>query len=213
MNRKEFMERLEQLLWSLSPDERSDALKYYNDYFDDAGPEREQDVIRELISPEAVAKSILDGVNQARYGDTSGRYSGADYDWNTQTDASWNRTGEPKRSKFKMPVWGWVLLIVTLPITAPLVFGILSTLIGLFAGAFFTMIGFFFGGIGLVIGGAVLIWSGMYGIAGLCLGLGFIMECIVFLLIPFFVWIVRGAIPGVFRFIRGIITGRGGNAV
>ena len=41
MNRKEFMERLERLLWNISDSEREEALQYYNDYFDDAGEENE----------------------------------------------------------------------------------------------------------------------------------------------------------------------------
>ena len=38
--------------------DRIDALKYYNDYFDDAGSENEQNVIEELESPEKVAMKI-----------------------------------------------------------------------------------------------------------------------------------------------------------
>lgn len=49
MNRKEFMERLERLLWNISDSEREEALQYYNDYFDDAGEENEAKVIEEQI--------------------------------------------------------------------------------------------------------------------------------------------------------------------
>ena len=48
MNRKEYMERLEQLLLVLPEEEREEALQYYNDYFDDAGVENEDRVIRDL---------------------------------------------------------------------------------------------------------------------------------------------------------------------
>ena len=41
MNRTEFMNRLERLLWDIPESERREALQYYNDYFDDAGPENE----------------------------------------------------------------------------------------------------------------------------------------------------------------------------
>lgn len=58
MNRKEFMTRLEQLLIDISEEERSDALQYYEDYFDDAGAENEAEVIKELESPEKVAAII-----------------------------------------------------------------------------------------------------------------------------------------------------------
>ena len=58
MNRIEFMEELSGLLQDIPEEDRIDALKYYNDYFDDAGSENEQNVIEELESPEKVAMKI-----------------------------------------------------------------------------------------------------------------------------------------------------------
>lgn len=58
MNRKEFMEQLQNLLWDISPAEREEAIRYYDTYFDDAGPENEGDVIASLGSPEKVAENI-----------------------------------------------------------------------------------------------------------------------------------------------------------
>ena len=58
MNRIEFMETLSRLLKDIPEEDRIDALKYYNDYFDDAGSENEQNVIEELESPEKVAMKI-----------------------------------------------------------------------------------------------------------------------------------------------------------
>ena len=51
MDRMQFMKQLEELLSDISETERMEALDYYNSYFDDAGPEKEADVIRELGSP------------------------------------------------------------------------------------------------------------------------------------------------------------------
>lgn len=61
MKRKEYMERLEQLLLVLPQEEREEALQYYSDYFDDAGIENEDRVIWELGSPEEVAAKIRAG--------------------------------------------------------------------------------------------------------------------------------------------------------
>jgi len=58
MNRTRFMRELEQLLKDLPDSERREAIQYYNDYFDDAGPENEAKVIQELGSPELVAHTI-----------------------------------------------------------------------------------------------------------------------------------------------------------
>ena len=55
MSRWEFMRQLEELLSDISPNEREEALQYYNDYFNDAGRENEQEVIAALGSPEQVA--------------------------------------------------------------------------------------------------------------------------------------------------------------
>ena len=51
MSRKEFMERLEKLLWNISDSEREEALQYYNDYFDDAGEENEAEVTEDQGGP------------------------------------------------------------------------------------------------------------------------------------------------------------------
>ena len=51
MNRAQFMKQLEKLLSDISEEERKEALDYYESYFDDAGPEREAEVLRELGSP------------------------------------------------------------------------------------------------------------------------------------------------------------------
>lgn len=58
MSKQEFLYRLETLLMDLPKDERDDALDYYEQYFEAAGPEREQEVIRELGSPEKVSRMI-----------------------------------------------------------------------------------------------------------------------------------------------------------
>ena len=58
MNRQEFMNQLERLLSDVPEAERQDALAYYEDYFDEAGPEQEAQVIQDLGSPGRVAATI-----------------------------------------------------------------------------------------------------------------------------------------------------------
>ena len=60
MTRTAFLAALEQLLAPLPEAERKDALSYYEDYLDAAGPEKEAQAIAELGSPEEVARKILD---------------------------------------------------------------------------------------------------------------------------------------------------------
>lgn len=61
MTKKEFIDRLTSLLACLPAQEREDALRYYEEYFDAAGPEAEQKTAAELGSPETVAQKILEG--------------------------------------------------------------------------------------------------------------------------------------------------------
>ena len=58
MNGREFIDQLAKLLSDISPEERQEALEYYEGYFDEAGEEREAEVIRELGSPGKVAAII-----------------------------------------------------------------------------------------------------------------------------------------------------------
>lgn len=64
MTRNEFMNRLEQLLAALPAAERRDALDYYDEYLDAAGPQRETETLAELGSPEEVARKILEAQPQ-----------------------------------------------------------------------------------------------------------------------------------------------------
>ncbi len=59
MNRQTYLTILGDALSRLVPErERADSLRYYEEYFDEAGPEREAEVIRELGDPEELARKI-----------------------------------------------------------------------------------------------------------------------------------------------------------
>lgn len=58
MTRDEYMKELEYLLQDIQEEDKEDALQYYRDYFEEAGPEKEEDIIRELGSPERIASII-----------------------------------------------------------------------------------------------------------------------------------------------------------
>jgi len=73
MNRIDFMQQLESLLQGISPMERDEAIQYYNDYFDDAGKENEQDVIAALGNPARVAENIKRDLLSNGYGEGASR--------------------------------------------------------------------------------------------------------------------------------------------
>ena len=64
MNREEYLKRLSFLLKDLPEEEIEDAIAYYEDYFEEAGEEKEEQVIKELGSPEKIAKMIRDSVQE-----------------------------------------------------------------------------------------------------------------------------------------------------
>lgn len=59
MTKQEYLAELNTYLMSLPLEEREDAVRFYEEYFEDAGPENEQAVIDELGKPFALAKSII----------------------------------------------------------------------------------------------------------------------------------------------------------
>lgn len=63
MTKYEFLGDLSRLLNDLSEEERKQALHYYEDYFADAGEDKEEDILRELGSPEKIAEQIKSDVS------------------------------------------------------------------------------------------------------------------------------------------------------
>lgn len=59
MNRTEFLNTLRQALSVLPDDERNNAMRYYEDYFLDAGDVNEAEIIAQLGDPRKIAEQIL----------------------------------------------------------------------------------------------------------------------------------------------------------
>ncbi|MCI8529710.1 MAG: DUF1700 domain-containing protein [Lachnospiraceae bacterium] len=104
MNRVDFMQQLESLLQSIAPMERDEALQYYNDYFDDAGKENEQEVIGALGNPARVAENIRRDLLNSGYGEGTMRKALAsdralvEYGKETQDGTSEQSDDETKRN-------------------------------------------------------------------------------------------------------------------
>ena len=62
MNKESFLKELSFLLSDLPAEEREEAVHYYQDYFDEAGPEREQEILAHIGSPEKAASEIKNGL-------------------------------------------------------------------------------------------------------------------------------------------------------
>jgi Predicted membrane protein len=138
MNRSEFFKKLEQGLSRVSAEERSSALDYYNEYFDDAGPEKEQEVIEELGSPAQIAARI-------------------------KADSAVKRLEADERPSVKKgisAVWFVILAIFAAPIALPLAIGAALLVIGLLAALVGVVIALVVGVAALLIGGIAVLAAG-----------------------------------------------------
>lgn len=104
MTRQEYMQQLAALLAAMPEAERRDALDYYEEYFDAAGPEKEAQTIQELGSPQNVAEKIWEGTG-AQFG-------------TPMPDNSMPEQGSRRR---KSPVW-IVMAVLAILIVVLLVF-------------------------------------------------------------------------------------------
>lgn len=137
MNRSEFMKKLEELLANIPKEEREEAMQYYNDYFEDAGPEHEGDVIRELGSPEKIAET-LGAVSTSETSSRKETYKSSegyvsmdviDGSKNTSSFKNWF-SGNPGKVVFII-----ILCVICAPIVLPILFAICMTIFGLVVAA------------------------------------------------------------------------------
>lgn len=198
MNREQFIAQLARLLQDLPPAERQEAIRYYQEYFDDAGEENEDAVIQELGSPGKVVASIKAnlqyggstfGANDTDMENTGTESQTKDADgWqNADTQGqngqqqTWQNssTQSPYAMQARKPkrgVGGWALLIIILVFASPMLLGVgggaLGIFIGILATVFALWISFFAVAIGMIGGGiAVLIKGILHAISSPAAGL------------------------------------------
>lgn len=231
MTRKEYMERLEQLLLVLPYEEREEALQYYNDYFDDAGAENEGRVIRELGSPEEVAAKI-----RAGYAGDYGEYSEQGYEdarfQNAQeimagagkTAEGWEdsihdaefeaENGRKKRvhnknaNIWKVMAIALIILIAT-PIILPLGIAALTLILGLLIAVIAIVFALGVSGFAILFAGISVVVTGLTkvlitpAVGILAAGVGCILLAIGILLSWLIIMAVVKVVPGM---IRGIVN-------
>ena len=162
MTRDAFMRELAYLLQDISEEDRQDALQYYRDYFDDAGPEREEAVLGELGSPERVAAIIRanlagqdadggeftdSGYEDRRFSEPekplaqrNGPYAG-DQDAPTGAGRPGSAPGrKPPFTSRPLKIILWIILLVLL---FPVLLGVGSGLLGILVGIAALLLGLF----------------------------------------------------------------------
>lgn len=136
MTRTEYLAKLDRYLHRLPEKDYQEAMDYFTEYFDEAGPENEAQVMTELGTPKEAAQDLLEQI------------------WDKQEDR------EPSRSKFKGLRLALLTLIVAplsllaILVAVPLVIAFLATILAFVVSALASLLG----GVAVL---AVFIWESM----------------------------------------------------
>ncbi|WP_367926318.1 DUF1700 domain-containing protein [uncultured Ruthenibacterium sp.] len=224
MNRAQFLAQLEAELAGLSPVEREEAIKFYVEYLDEAGPDREAQVLEELGSPQKVAaiiranlglsdeecevenkqsvgpELILDG---PEWGQKSYEaHQGANPSYAASSSAS---SASRKNNNNRL------LLVLLLVFTSPLWIGVLTGLFGAVMGLAGGILGILIGGVSAVIGGvvalvisfAVLFTNPADGMV--CIALSMASIALGVLVTSGCIWGIRRFVPWAVNLVRRLI--------
>lgn len=227
MSRKEFMEELQVLLGELPLEEREEAIRYYESYFDEAGPEQEQVVLDELGSAGRIAVQIL---RDYRMENGNGIYTEQGYqekESEKQTPVKYERDGQKAAegsgitiTKKGLSGGSLVLVILIAILTFPIWISLLATAFGLLMGLFGAGIGIVFGcgigGIACLLGGIAsfavgivktftvpVVGAGLVAIALLLFGAGCLMLAAVGGIIKLCLWAAKGILNFISRLFHG----------
>ena len=207
MSRKAFMARLDELLADITEAEKEEALSYYEEYFEDAGPENEEEVIQSLGSPEKVAATIKAGLSEnaqeeGEFSETG--YTNSYYDVKDEV-----ATINKRKGLGGIGTGGWVIILIlclfALPILGPLLLGIAGTIFGILVAIAAVIFAVLVTGIALVVAAVAMVAAGfatlfatplvgvaLIGAALLVAGIGILIAILGF-------WVVTKVIPPLLR--------------
>lgn len=179
MNRVEFMTELAILLQNIPAEERREAMQYYNDYFDDAGIEKETEIIQELGSPKKIAEEVKAGLrnnddevheyHDTGYSDT--RFEKKETSTGYQFNADQNTENRKEKtfnvSDFFETNKGWKIAliilaaIVVIPIIVPILSGVVSAVFGILIVAFAIFLALIIASAAVAVSGIALVVAGL----------------------------------------------------
>lgn len=215
MTKQEFLQRLNRLLADVTQEEREEALRYYEEYFDEAGPEQEQAILNELGSPEKVAAIIKANVPGSRI---PPRYQTGAPEHQTTGAAEYTAPPRYQAEGAANPqpgahtdsrVWMWVAIVAAAIILSPLWLSLLGTVFGVLFAVVITAAALVFSGAAMIVAGAIVVIKGFFtigagvgtallvaGMGVLDVALGFAIVGIGFALCMLLVWLWRMAVRG-----------------
>lgn len=216
MTREEFLRRLNELLSDVTDEERAEAIRFYEEYLDDAGPEQEAQVLAELGSPEKVAAIIRANVPgsrvqpepQAAQAQSGPAAPGAGAAAAIPLPPYARPGAVPPAPPRKGMSDRTILLIILAVVLFPLWIGLAGTVFGILMGLVGAALGLFFGGVATVVSIVAVLaantpaafaagWPTGLFMVGLCL-LGLALGIA---LIAVAVWLVAWLLPACWRLI------------
>lgn len=227
MTKEQFLARLEQLLADLPREDREDALQFYREYLEDAGPENEAAALEELGDVEQLAAQIRQACaappppqpDPARPAYQQGQpprwpappqYTRQAYDYSQPPRYTRRAAGQDNTGRI-------VLLIVLLVLTSPLWLGLLCSLAGILFGVL--LAGLLMAVIGLAVGVVCLFQVAAAGFTAVVTGgIAFIVAGLGLVLLGagcwLTVWTLGTALPFVVNSLQRLfgITGERGGA-
>lgn len=155
MYRAEYLKELESLLQDISREERTEAMTYYENYFEDAGPDMDEKIIEELGSPTQTAAAIkADLVSEAPVNPVKDPVNSGESGRNAE------------RSSGGLSAAAIVLIcIFAIPVGIPLAAVAFALIVSFLAVIFSFVCVFFFTGVGFVIGGVISLVFGVFQLA------------------------------------------------
>lgn len=198
MTKREYLSKLSVELFDLSSDEREEAIAYYREYIEDAGPENEEATIKELGPVEELAKEIRRGILNKEIPQ--------ELETQLVVKSEASKSKEKKENNTVAIILGIILAIVLSPIWIPLLVVVLAVLFALIVtmaaiifaigvvGAVFTIVGFIL----IFVSFATVFASPLHGFAMFGTALILAALGILFLLLiswggtKFFPWMMNG---------------------
>lgn len=167
MSKQQFMAELKQLLGDIPGSERDEALDYYENFFLDAGEENEEQILRELESPEKVAHTIKAGLRDTDSKDGEFSETGfagfyarekeelVNIEQPHDEDRGFNHNTRRFEFRRNLPL---VILIAicTSPLWLPLLGSIFGAVVGIFVAIFGITLGVFCAGLALLVAGIAI---------------------------------------------------------
>ena len=194
VTRLEFFMRLREGLSRLPAEEVENAVRYYTEYFDDAGPESEGRVLQELGDPMKIAQQII-AESMVR---------------DIVSAPPPKAEQPPKEAKPKSglsAVWTVILAVFAAPIALPLAIAIAAVAFALVVVAAALVLSFFAVSIGLMVGGVFGFFVGCATLGvhvptGLCaIGAGIALAGVGLLLFLPVLWFAKATFTGIARLI------------